>query len=99
MPQKERKPYKLRVSGETAEFIRGLHPEIKRKVKAALDIITSDPSMGKSLRMELRGLRSYKVGRFRIIYRNPSKRIIEIVAVGPRKTIYQETYRLLRKSF
>ena len=98
MPEKEQKPYRLRMSDESAEFIRGLHPEIKRKVKAALDIIISDPSVGKSLRMELRGLRSYEVGRFRIIYRNPSKRIIEIAAVGPRKTIYEETYRLLRKS-
>lgn len=98
MPQKEGKLYGLRVSDETVEFIRGLHPEIKRKVKAALNIIISDPSVGKLLRIELSGLRSYKVGRFRIIYRNPSKRIIEIVAIGPRQTIYEETYRLLRKS-
>jgi len=77
---------------------RSLHPEIKRKVKAAMKIIMSDPGAGKSLRDELEGLRSFRVGRFRIIYRMPSKRVIEIVAIGPRKSIYEETYRLLRKS-
>jgi len=47
---------------------------------------------------ELRGLNSFKVGRFRIIYKVAPKRIIEIVAIGPRRTIYEETYRLLKKT-
>ncbi|NIR13791.1 MAG: type II toxin-antitoxin system RelE/ParE family toxin, partial [Desulfobacterales bacterium] len=58
---------------ETAAFIRSLHPEIKRRVKAALKAILSNPNRGKSLRNELEGLRSFRVGRFRIIYRKPSK--------------------------
>jgi mRNA interferase RelE/StbE len=90
-------PYRLRVPDETADFLRSLHPGIKRKIKAALNLIASDPGAGKSLRDELRGLRSFHVGRFRIIYKVTSKRIIEIVAIGPRKTIYDETYRLLKK--
>ena len=85
------------MADETADFARSLHPEIKRKVKAAMKIIMSDPGAGKSLRDELEGLRSFRVSRFRIIYRMPSKRVIEIVAIGPRKSIYEETYRLLRK--
>jgi mRNA interferase RelE/StbE len=80
-----------------ADFLRSLHPEIKRKIKAGLDLIASDPAAGQSLRDELRGLKSFKIGRFRIIYRVASKRIIEIVAIGPRRTIYEETYRLLKK--
>lgn len=46
---------------------------------------------------ELAGLRSCRVGRLRIVYRLTGNRIIEIVAVGPRRTIYEETYRLLRR--
>ena len=89
--------YRLSVSGEIVEFLRSLHPELKRKIKAALNLIAADPDVGKSLRDELRGLKSFKIGRIRIIYKVTSKRIIEIVAIGPRRTIYEETYRLLKK--
>ena len=89
--------FRLRMPEEKADFIRSLHPDIRRKVKAALGAIVSDPDAGKSVRDELKGLRSFKVGRFRIIYREPSRSIIDIVAISPRKTIYEETYRLIRK--
>jgi len=89
--------YRLSMPDETADFFRSLHPEIKRKLKAALNFIVSEPGVGKSLRDELRGLKSFKIGRFRIIYKVASKRIVEIVAIGPRRTIYEETYRLLKK--
>jgi mRNA interferase RelE/StbE len=97
MGQKSIKQNRLRMPEETADFIRNLHPEIKRRVKAALKAILSDPDRGKSLRNELKGLRSFRVGRFRIIYRKPSEGIIDIVAIGPRKYIYEETYRLVKK--
>ena len=97
MGQKGIKHNRLRMPEETADFIRSLHPEIKRRVKAALKAIQSDPGIGKSLRHELEGLNSFKVGRFRIIYRKPSSGIIDIVAIGPRRYIYEETYRLIKK--
>jgi len=37
------------------------------------------------------------VGRFRIIYRVAARRVIELIAIGPRRTIYEETLRLLRR--
>ena len=78
-------------------MIRGSHPQIKRKIKAALRNILDDPDQGKRLREELTGLRTYKVGRFRIIYRESSENYIEVVAIGPRKTIYEETFRIIKK--
>ena len=92
MTSQKGNPYKLRVPDEVAETIKGMHPQLKRKVKAALENIISDPFTGKALREELKGMRSYRVGRFRIVYRVASSRIIEIIAVGPRKIIYEETY-------
>ena len=88
--------YKLRVTDEIARFIRSIHPELKRKIKSALKIISSTPDAGKALRDDLAGLRSFRVSRFRIIYRI-SGRTIEIIAVGPRERIYEETYRLIKK--
>jgi mRNA interferase RelE/StbE len=91
-------PYLFKITDETADLIRGLHPEIKSILKDALKTIMAQPYVGKSLKEELEGLRSYRVKRYRIIYRILKKeRHIEIVTVGPRKTIYEETFRLIRK--
>jgi mRNA interferase RelE/StbE len=87
MEPRRRERNRLRSPDETADFIRILHPAIKRKIKAALKTILSDPDAGKSLRDELKGLRSDRAGRFRIIYRNPTKGVVDILAIGPRKII------------
>lgn len=89
--------YKLGMPDETADFIRHAHPEIKKKIKSSLEIILSNPYSGKSLKGELTGLKSFKTGRFRIMYKISSKQIINIVAVGPRSIIYELTYKLLKK--
>jgi mRNA interferase RelE/StbE len=78
-----------------AGLIRGLHTDLKRKVRSALDELLEDPTIGKALREELSGLRSCRVARFRIIYRVTGA-VIEIIAVGPRQTIYADTWRKVR---
>jgi mRNA interferase RelE/StbE len=86
------------MSAEMADFIRTLHPELKRKVKASMQAVLEEPRAGKALKDKLEGLRSFRVGKLRIVYSiTRNKGIIEIVAVGPRKTIYEETLRLLKR--
>ncbi|MGB7292065.1 MAG: type II toxin-antitoxin system RelE/ParE family toxin [Thermodesulfobacteriota bacterium] len=87
---------KLRISEETRDLIRHMHPDLKKKVRSALSEIIENPFSGTSLIVELKGLRSSRVGRFRIIYR-PSPESIEIIAIGPRHIIYEETYKLIKK--
>ena len=90
--------HRLRVTDETAALVRSLHPNLKRKIKAALQTILDDPQAGKALKDELQGLRSFRVGRFRVVYRiRGEEGIIEITAIGPRKRIYEETLRLLKE--
>ena len=89
---------RLKMSAETADLIRTLHPELKRKVKASMQAVLEEPRAGKALKDKLEGLRSFRVGKLRIVYNiTRNKGIIEIVAVGPRKTIYEETLRLLKR--
>ena len=97
MASTARRKIKLRVPDEIVIFIRSCHPQLKRKIRAGLQHIVSEPESGKSLKDELEGLKSYRISRFRIIYRISSKHTIDIVAVGPRKTIYEETYRIIKK--
>jgi mRNA interferase RelE/StbE len=87
---------RLKVPDHVATLIRGLHPDLKRRVRSALRDIVAGPAIGKLLRDELTGLRSCRVSRFRIIYRAGGA-FIEIVAIGPRRTIYEETWRRVRK--
>lgn len=97
MVSKQQIKHKIRAPDGIVRFIRETHPQLKRKIKSTLNLIVTDPEVGKSLRDELGRLRSFRVSRFRIIYRIASKRIIEIIVIGPRKTIYEETYRIIKK--
>ncbi len=89
--------YRLRIPDEVARLIRSLHPHLKKKLKASLQALLSNPHSGKALKEELAGLRSLRVSRFRVIYRMRGTKQIEIVAVGPRERIYEETFKLIKK--
>jgi mRNA interferase RelE/StbE len=89
--------HKLVVPKDVQELIRTMHPSLKKKVKASLKIILSEPYSGKALMDELSGLRSFRVSSFRIIYRIKETEQIELVALGPRERIYEETFRIIEK--
>jgi len=79
-------------------FIRSMHPQLEREVRAALQAIQASPTTtGKQLRDELAGLQSVRGRRWRMIYRVASDANIDIIAIGPRHHIYEETYRLINK--
>ena len=88
--------HKLRIPDETVALNRNLHPQIKKKVRASLEAILSDPYSGKALKDELAGLRTFRVSRFRILYRIVRNKEIEIVAIGPRERIYEDTFRIMK---
>ena len=94
----KRQFFKMLVADHAASVLRTLHPDIKKKLRTAFQVIAADPYAGKALTQELDGLRSYRVSRFRIICRIKQEKQIEIIAVGPRERIYEETYRLVSKS-
>ena len=88
---------KLRVPDEIAALIRNMHPNLRRKIRGSLQTILSEPFAGKALRDELSGLRSFRVSRFRIIYRISKRQLIEVVTISPRDRIYEETFRIISK--
>ena len=88
--------YRARYTPEASRFIRKLHPTIKAAVRAGIRDITEAPLVGRELQFELRGFRSYRVGRYRIIYRiNEEASYIEIHYVGPRRDVYESFRDLL----
>ena len=82
-----------------AEVIRHLHPDLKRSVRQAVRALCADPVCGEPLQKELEGYWKYRVRRFRIVYAiDRPDRIIRIVAVGPRRTIYEQAADQLRNN-
>ena len=90
------KQTKVSMSAETLQFLRTIHLDIKKKLKAGLREITAGPSGGKVLKAELEGLRSFGVGRYRIVYKEASSNL-EIIAIGEREEIYQDSLKKMMK--
>jgi mRNA interferase RelE/StbE len=90
--------FRARYTPEAAARIRNLHPDIKRRVRDAIESLVESPLQGHSLKDELSGLRSYRIGKHRIIYRiHDQERVLECLLVGARKDIYEELReRMLR---
>jgi mRNA interferase RelE/StbE len=82
-----------------AEIIRHLPPDVKHSIRQALRALSVDPNIGEPLRRELEGLWKYQVRRFRIIYAiDRARQSIRIVAVGHRRTVYEEVAALLHRT-
>lgn len=80
--------YRVEMAQAVRDLIPHLPPELKRKVKAALRSLAEDPYQAKELKEELTGLRSYRIGRTRLILRIAGP-VVEVVAFGPRSDIYE----------
>ena len=83
--------YRLAIAPSAADAIRRLHPNLKHSVRNALTALQRDPTLGAQLGNELDGLWRYRVRRYRIVYGiERDAREIQVVAVGPRSTVYED---------
>jgi len=76
--------------------IRQLAPPIRERVRRAIELLQKDPLTGKPLLGRLKGLRSRRVGEYRIVYlledqTQPKK--LFILHVGPRGGVYPQAWR------
>jgi len=76
------------LSGRAERDLKALPPSVRARLRAALDNISANPEVGKRLRGEFAGLRSWRVGSYRIIYQY-SQDTIMIVTLGHRAAVYR----------
>ena len=82
----------------TRILVSHLTPARKRAIKESMRAIALNPLLGKPLQEDLLGLYSYRIGTIRIVYSIDRRaKTIHIVAIGPRKTIYEELERDLKR--
>ncbi|MBI4237848.1 MAG: type II toxin-antitoxin system RelE/ParE family toxin [Deltaproteobacteria bacterium] len=80
----------LRLSRQAAQFFESLTGKHKTQMAHAFDRLTTDPHLGKTLRGELKGYWSYRVGVYRIIYViRHTEIVIEVLRVQHRRDVYE----------
>jgi mRNA-degrading endonuclease RelE of RelBE toxin-antitoxin system len=90
--------FKLIYSENSLNQIKKLHPHLKPIIKAKIEYISANPSVGKLLEKELSGYLSFRAKRYRIIYKvDEDAKTIEIHYIGHRRDIYETFGDQLRK--
>ena len=90
------KQYRARFTKECAARIRRLHPQIKREIREAVELLIESPLSGHALHFELAGLRSLRVRYHRIVYRiDEETQTLDIVFVGPRRDVYEQLREMM----
>lgn len=90
--------YQVDLDREIRRLISHFSPERKKKIKESLKTIAENPHCGKPLQEELLGYYSYRVGALRIVYSiNKPEKTVHLVAIGPRRTIYEELEKDAKK--
>lgn len=88
----------VRITPAAADAIRRLPPDVKRAVKAAVRSLVVEPGLGVPLQRELSDLWRYRVRRYRIVYAvDRRRRRLTILAVGHRRSIYDDLVRRVRR--
>ena len=85
--------YRLEFSNQAERVIRRIaerEPLLYQRVARALDDLERDPFQGKSLKGELKGRYSYRVGSYRILYHvRQHQLLVLIIDIGHRRNIYR----------
>jgi len=90
------KARRARYTPEAAERIRKLHPLIKKEVREGIRSLLDNPLMGYALHDELSGYWSFRIRTYRVIFRpNDDESTVDVVYVGPRRSVYEELRALL----
>ena len=82
--------YKINFTQAAFDLLSSFHPNIKKLIKGALKELKKNPYLGKDLKNELSGYHSYRLKRYRIIYKTngPDKKIM-VYYVGQRRDVYE----------
>ncbi len=81
--------YTLVISPKLFKKLEKLDKATKERIADSINEILKNPEKFKPLRYELKGLRSARIGKWRIIYRVEGEEVI-ILSIGHRKNVYEK---------
>ncbi len=82
--------YQVIVAPEAKKGLKSIAKIYRKGIAEAIEALKDEPYLGKPLTRELTGRYSYKIGVYRVIYKiNKKDKIVYIINVGHRSTVYQ----------
>ena len=78
----------VKLSRRAEKALEIVEARFKEQLKSAIREVSGDPLLGNKLKSESEGLRSYRLGPFRIVYRCTTE-LLEVVLVDHRKDVYR----------
>jgi len=78
----------VRLSARAAKALERVDARRRERLAEAIQELVGNPLLGKKLKGEFEGLRSYRLGSFRIVYRF-SREALDVVYVDDRKDVYR----------
>ncbi|MDF2956311.1 MAG: mRNA-degrading endonuclease RelE [Candidatus Alkanophagales archaeon MCA70_species_2] len=82
--------YQVVVSRKFDRRFSNLSREVQDRIVEKLKALQERPELGKPLKGKLRGLRSLRVGKYRIIYQvDEDSKVVRIITVGRREEVYE----------
>ena len=78
----------VKLSNQASKAVEKADPPLQETIKHAIQEIASNPLLGLPLQGLLKGLRRYRVGSYRIVYRF-TEEVLEIVSINHRKDAYR----------
>jgi mRNA interferase RelE/StbE len=88
----------VKFTPETEGLFTVLPPENKKMIKAGLEVLSQNPDSGGDLQEELSCFKSYKLKRYRIIYKvSEEDSVIRVYYVGHIRDVYEQFRTLLNK--
>ena len=81
----------LDISPKLLKKLEKIDKPTRERILTTLGEILDDPERYKPLRYDLKGLRSARVGKWRIVYRIEATKVI-ILSIAHRKNVYNEMY-------
>lgn len=82
------RPRPVNLSNTARKAVDSAKAELKGTIKAALQEIAANPLIGVPLKGEFKGLRRFRVGKYRIVYLLTDQSI-EVVNIAHRKDVYR----------
>ena len=85
------KSYGITIAPQAKKQIEGLPSNIKSRIgNVLINVLVKDPFIGKALKAQLKGLYSYRVGDYRIIYNVVrDELVIQVIKVMHRREVYR----------
>ena len=81
--------YEVVLTAEAEEFLKKHDISVRRRIENKLLMLEKNPELGKPLTAILRGLRSLRIGDYRVIYQiKNAELIVLVIKIGNRKNVY-----------